>query len=118
MGPTGTPADATAHLGQARTIQMLAVSNQLPACGEGKYLGFFLGTGSSVERTFAALTEKTRKRLQQWSHSRLGLFDKIRIWNVFINSLFGYPGQLRRLPDRQSKETQSALMKWIGYRNF
>ena len=93
--------------------QMLQATNwgNMPIVGSSKYLGFFLGPDTKWDQVYTSIVNKMEYRLQRWSNNILGLFDKIRLWNIFISSLLSYTDQLAMQPDEISERILSLMKK-------
>ena len=44
----------------------------------------------------------------------MGLFDKIRIWNIFAISKLGYVDQLLTQPECVQRDLEATLIRWLG----
>ena len=59
----------------------------MPVTGTSKYLGFYLGPDTNWDQIYTSIINKMEGRLHTWRNNTLGLFDKIRLRNIFISSL-------------------------------
>ena len=97
--------------------EMMAATQwaEIKVATEGKYLGFLLGMKVDRLAEYASIVSKMESRLASWrGHSRLGLFDKFRIWNIYAISKLGYVDQLLTQPEEIQRRIESLLTKWIG----
>ena len=97
--------------------QMLQTTKwgNMPVVGSSKYLGFFLGPDTKWDQVYTSIVNKMEYRLQRWSNNTLGLFDKIRLWNIFISSLLSYTDQLAMQPDEISERILSLMKKHMRH---
>ena len=85
----------------------------MPFVGSSKYLGFYFGPDTNWDQVYTSIVNKKENRLHTWSNNTLGLFDKIRLWNIFISSLLSYTDQLAMQPDEITEIIQALLKTHI-----
>ena len=88
--------------------------NSAPIKLSAKYLGVYVGPGTTSHESYAGPIDKLKQRVGLWRGYQLSLHLKIQVWNVFICPVLSYVEQCRPLPRDDSKQIMDILMSFIG----
>ena len=99
LWPTTPPSPSTPGYA-VKILEWALDDKRLSFVDRYQYLGILLGSNISLDDIFADTVDKAINRIDRYTRimSRMPLYRKIRVINIFVNSLFSYKFRFYTLP--------------------